>query len=75
MDSSTLQNRRDYKRTTARPIALLEADPGPGSREEAELEMFIAAVQRYETRRVPIEPPTPEEAIRFRLEQMRIGSL
>lgn len=72
MDSPPIQNRRDYREATTRLLGLLEIDPAPGSRGEAELEALASAVQRYETRHFPIEPPTPAEAVQFRLDQLGI---
>ena len=45
-------------------------DAAPGSREGAELEVLAILVERYERERFPIAPPSPIDAIRFRMEQM-----
>lgn len=44
-------------------------DANPDSLDEAELEVFALAVDEYEQRHYPIEPPDPDEAIKFRKEQ------
>jgi hypothetical protein len=41
-----------------------------GTPEAAELEALAIAVEAYETKRFPIDPPTPAEAAAFRAEQI-----
>jgi HTH-type transcriptional regulator / antitoxin HigA len=45
-------------------------DARAGSREAAELEVLAILVERYEREVFPIDPPSPADAIRFRMEQM-----
>lgn len=49
---------------------LMDADPG--SDEEARLEVLSTLVDAYEEERFPIGHPDPVEAIRFRLDQLRL---
>ena len=41
-----------------------------GTPEAAELEVLAILVERYERHAFPIDPPSPADAIRFRMEQM-----
>src|SRR5665213_2001205 len=41
-----------------------------GTSEAAELEVLAILVERYEREAFPIDPPSPADAIRFRMEQM-----
>lgn len=52
-------------------LAIIEPlmDARPNSLEEAELEVFALAIDEYEQIHYPIEPPSPDEAIKFRKEQ------
>jgi HTH-type transcriptional regulator / antitoxin HigA len=58
----------DHKAALARIDELMEAEKG--SLEAAELEVLAILVERYEREAFPIEPPSPIDAIRFRMEQM-----
>lgn len=42
----------------------------PGTKDSAELEVLAILVEKYERERWPISPPSPLDAIRFRMEQM-----
>lgn len=59
----------DHRAALARIDALMEAEAG--SPEAAELEMLAILVQRYEREAFPIYPPSPLDAIEFRMEQER----
>jgi HTH-type transcriptional regulator/antitoxin HigA len=45
-------------------------DAAAGTAAGAELEVLAILVEKYERERFPIAPPSPVEAIRFRMEQM-----
>lgn len=44
-------------------------DATPGSKEEAELELWGILIEKFEEEHFPIERPDPVAAIRFRMEQ------
>ena len=44
----------------------------PGSQEEDELELWSLLVEEYERKHFPIDPPDPIDAIKFRMDQMRM---
>jgi HTH-type transcriptional regulator/antitoxin HigA len=48
-------------------------DATPGSREHDVLEVLETLVEAWEEKHVPIPPPDPVEAIRFRLDQLGLG--
>jgi HTH-type transcriptional regulator/antitoxin HigA len=45
-------------------------DARAGTPELAELEILAILVERYEREAFPIDPPSPADAIRFRMEQL-----
>jgi HTH-type transcriptional regulator/antitoxin HigA len=67
----TLKNEGDYQRALARLDALFDAPAGTPLGDEAEV--WALLVEDYEERHHPIPPPTPLEAIKFRLEQMGLS--
>jgi HTH-type transcriptional regulator/antitoxin HigA len=58
----------DHKAALARIDELMEA--GEGTPEAVELEVLGILAERYERETFPIDPPSPIDAIRFRMEQM-----
>jgi len=69
MEIRPIRTKADYKATLKEISALMEADPAPGTAEGDRLDVLVALVQVYEARHVPISPPDPVEAIKFRMEQ------
>ena len=45
-------------------------DAAPGSKAEAELELWSLLIEKYEEERFPIAAPDPVSAIEFRMEQL-----
>jgi len=45
-------------------------DAAPGSKEEAELELWSILIEKFEEEHFPIEVPDPVDAIFFRMEQL-----
>lgn len=69
MNIRPIHNSKDHEQALARLAALLESDPAPDSDAGAELEVLTTLIEKYEAENFPIEPPTPVEAIRFRMDQ------
>ncbi len=69
MDIRPVRTKADYKAALREISALMEADPAPGTAEGDRLDILVTLVQVYEARHVPISPPDPVEAIKFRMEQ------
>ena len=58
-----------YRRALGRLAAFFDAPPKSGSREDAEFELLMLMVDKYEREHFPVPPPDPVAAIRFALEQ------
>ena len=67
-----IHNSGDHEQALARLTQLLDADPTPDSDAAAELEVLATLVEKYEAEQFAIAPPTPLEAIRFRMEQLQL---
>jgi HTH-type transcriptional regulator / antitoxin HigA len=57
----------EYERALSRIEEIFDAKPG--TMNGAELEPLLLRVEAYEREAFPIEPPHPDEAVRFRKEQ------
>lgn len=68
MNISPIRTDQDHALALARIGELFDAEMG--TPEGDELDVLATLVEAYEERHYPIEPPTPVEAIRFRMEQM-----
>lgn len=58
-----------YKEALREISRLMESDPELGTPDGDRLDILATLVQAYETRHMPIAPPDPVEAIKFRMEQ------
>ena len=63
-----IKTRKQHKAALKRIDQLMNA--AAGTLEAAELEVLAILVEKYERTVFPIDPPTPIDAIRFRMEQM-----
>lgn len=70
MNIKPIRNHKDHEKALSRLTSLMENDPASQSDEGAELEMLATMIEKYEAENFPIEPPTPAEAIRFRMDQL-----
>ncbi len=62
-----IRSTEDYEAALHRVASLMDAPAG--SPEENELEVLATLVESYESEHFPIEPPSPIDAIKFRMEQ------
>ncbi len=62
-----IETPEDHRAVLARIDALMDAEPG--SAEAAELAVLGVLCALYEREAFPIDPPSPIDAIRFRMEQ------
>ncbi|MEX2130072.1 MAG: ImmA/IrrE family metallo-endopeptidase, partial [Pseudohongiellaceae bacterium] len=69
-----IHNDNDYQQVLGRLEQLLESDPADDTDAAAELEVLATLLEKYEAEHFSISPPTPLEAIRFRMEQMGLKS-
>lgn len=67
-----IKNRTDYEEALSVVETLLDLDPSPGTPENENLEILTLLIQDYEIRNFQIVPPTPIEAIKFRMEQQNL---
>ena len=67
-----IKNRNDYNEALSTVETLLDLDPSPGTSENEKLELLTLLIQDYEARNFQIVPPTPIEAIKFRMEQQNL---
>lgn len=70
-DLGSISNEAELEMAIARISELMKASPKPGTPEGDELALLAAIVECYEDLHYPIDPPTPDDAIKFRLEQMK----
>jgi len=70
--NKVIKNRTDYGEALSVVETLLDLDPSPGTPENETLELLTLLIQDYETRNFQIVPPTPTEAIKFRMEQQNL---
>lgn len=65
-----LISKRDYKLYSKELEHLMLIDPSPGSDEAKRLKLLSLAVEEYEKHHFPFDPPSPVDAIKFRMEEM-----
>lgn len=63
-----IKSPEEHRAALARIDQLMDA--AEGTSESDELEVLAVLVDRYERAAFPIDPPSPIDAIRFRMEQM-----
>lgn len=72
-----IRTKKEYKTALDRIYELMQSSQGGikiNSAEYDELELLSILVENYENKNYPIELPDPVEAIKFRLEQLNLGS-
>jgi HTH-type transcriptional regulator / antitoxin HigA len=62
-----IKTQREYRAALGKAEELMDARPG--TRQGEELELWAALIEIYEDEHAPVPPPSPVEAIRFRMEQ------
>lgn len=69
-----IRTKKLYKNALDRIYELMQKDLQKGSDEYGELEILSILVEDYERKNFPIGLPEPVEAIKFRLEQLNLGT-
>ena len=64
-----IKTSKEHEAALERLEELMFKNPVPDSEDADELELLALLIKAYEDKQVVIEPPTPLEAIRFRMEQ------
>lgn len=67
MITKLIKTEEEYQNALEFVSALMDASPG--SKEEEELELVAALIEKYEEEHFPVSLPDPVEAITFRMEQ------
>src|SRR3954469_19223976 len=71
MDIKPIRTAKDHRAALHEIEKLWDA--APGTVEHDRLEVLETLVEAWEEKHVPIPPPDPVEAIRFRLDQLGLG--
>jgi len=72
-----IRTKKDYKAALNRIYELMHSRPSGlkvNSDEYNELDLLTILVEKYEEQHYPIDLPDPVEAIKFRLEQLGLGT-
>ncbi len=64
-----IKTETDYEEALARLEQLMLANPDEGTEDADELDLLACLIEIYENKTVDIPPPSPIEAIKFRMEQ------
>lgn len=64
-----IKTSKEHETALERLEKLMLGNPVPDSENANELELLALLIKAYEDKHVVIDPPTPLEAIRFRMEQ------
>lgn len=72
MKVRVIKTKKEHAAALARVYQLMQAEPRSGSAELEELELLSLVVAAYEDKHLPVPPPDPIEAIKFRIEQMAL---
>ena len=65
-----IRTEEEYEVALQNAYLLMQEDLLPKSRKSDELEMLSLLIDHYEKEHYPILPPSPIEAVKFRLEQL-----
>lgn len=65
-----IKTSKQHKEYLTRAYELMQKDIKPNTIESDELEVISILIEQYEKEKHPIDPPSPIEAILFRLDQM-----
>jgi HTH-type transcriptional regulator / antitoxin HigA len=64
-----IRTQADYDAALRMAARYFENEPAPDSAEGAHFEALITLIEAYEAKHFPIAPPSPVDAIKFRMEQ------
>jgi len=70
MEIKPLRNEADYREALARAKEIWDAEPGTSQSDE--LEVLLPLIEAYESLHYQIDPPDPIEAIKIRMEELRL---
>ncbi len=59
----------EYRQALQRADNLIDLDPELGTPQADKLEQLVDLIEGWEDKHYPLEPPDPDEAVKFRKEQ------
>lgn len=65
-----IKTEQEYETALEKAYNLIQQDIAHGSAKADQLELLTLLIEHYEKEHYPISPPSPVEAIKFRLEQL-----
>lgn len=68
-----IKTKKQHESALEKIYNMMQKNLKPGSKEMDELEVLSILVERYEEEHYPIPPPDPIEAIKFRMEHMKLS--
>lgn len=68
-----IKTEEEYQSSLSVLDTLMERDPAPGTPEANKLELLAFLIKAYEDSNYPIVPPSPIEAIQFRIDQQGLA--
>ncbi len=69
MQLKPIRTEQDYQAALREVSPFFDKEPEPGSPEGDHFEMLVMLIEAYEAKHHAIAPPSPIEAIKFRMEQ------
>lgn len=69
-----IRTKKEYAAALERVYELIQKDLKPNSKEYDELDLLTILIEKYEENNFPIGLPDPIEAIKFKLEQLNLGT-
>lgn len=67
-----LENKKQYETALKRIDALMEANPAPRTDAGKEMKLLLYLIEKYEDTHYPVGLPDPIEAIKTRMEDLRL---
>lgn len=73
MNIKPIRTEQDYEAALRAVEPMFENEPGLGTPEGDYFEVMCLLIEDYEKKHYPIEPPSPIEAIKFRMDQQGLS--
>jgi HTH-type transcriptional regulator/antitoxin HigA len=68
LDIKPIRTKEDHEEALRRVSPLFDEKPAPGTPEADFLDVMLPLIAAFEDQHYPVDPPTPIEAIKFRME-------
>jgi len=73
METKVIKNRQEYDEALRAIERCMDLDPDPGTVAADHLELLTLLVRDFESKHFSIASPDPIDAIRFRMDQLRLS--